>query len=215
MTRFYTNHPSHSKVYREPLRVGTVAGICRVTNKTIFNWINCGALKSFTTRGGHNRVWPADLREFLDRAGTDIEFEFEDKRQTRFLLVNERPHQGKLLRKSLCDRFPHASVVATQNEYEALLLVGEKKPHVVIWDLNTPRFDRVRIMKFLLDRRMNTSIHATLDHYINGEELKWHAYSGATQEEKMGTGLEEMLNSLQSLHIAPIPPSSRRFARQA
>ncbi len=178
MTEYYSNPRIHSKVYREPLRVGTVARICRVTNKTIFNWIKQGALKSFTTHGGHNRIWPANLHAFLDRAGIDVEFKFDDKRQTRFLIVNDKPYHRKLLLESFCDRFPSASVVATQNEYEALLLVGEQKPHVVTWDLNMPRFDGVRIIEFIKGRRMNASIHVTLCHHINHEKLKWCAYAG-------------------------------------
>jgi len=211
MTKYYTNHPIHAKVYREPLLVGTVAGICRVTRKTIINWINQGAIKSFTTHGGHNRIWPADLRAFLDLAGIDVEFRFDDKRQTRFLIVNDKLQQRNLLLESICDRFPHASVVATQSKYEALLLVGEQKPHVVTWDLNMPRFDGIRIIEFLQERRVNASIHVTLCHHTSDEELQWCAYAGAVQ--KNGTGISHMLNSLQTLLTDQSPSSRRETAR--
>src|ERR1041385_9137806 len=213
MTKYYSNRPIHSKVYREPLQVGTVARICRVCNKTVVNWIKQGALKSFITLGGHNRIWPADLRVFLDRAGIDVEFKFDDQRQTRFLIVNDTPKHRKFLLKSFCDRFPSASVVITRSIYEALLLVGEQKPQVVTWDLNLPKFDEARIIEFLQERRMNTSIHVTLSHKMHYDELKWCAYAGARQGKKIGTGLTEMLNSLQKLLAAPGPPLRPEIVR--
>jgi CheY-like chemotaxis protein len=201
MTEYYSNQPIHSKIYREPLRVSDVAKICRVSNKSIVNWINQGALKSFTTQGGHNRVWPSDLQAFIVRAEIDVEFKFDDRRETRFLIVDDKLFHRKLLQASFCDRFPSASVVATQSEYEALLLVGELKPHVVTWDLSMPLLDGVRIIEFLKGCRMNASIQVTLWHHAKDEELKWCAYAGVTQ--KIGTGLNELLNSLQMLLSTP------------
>lgn len=216
MTEYYNIPCVRPKVYREPLRIGTAAKICRVSNKTMFNWISQGALKAFTTHGGHNRIWPCDLHAFLERSGIDVEFKFEDKRQTRFLIVNTMLRHRRLLLESFCDRFSDASIVATQSQYEALLLLGEQKPHVVTWDLNMPQCDAVRIIEFLKERNMNASIHVTLCHRGNHEEVKWHAYpKGPAQREKAGTGLTEMLNSLQELLVPTSQLSCKEAAGQA
>src|SRR6266446_5950305 len=69
-----------SMVYRKPLNVGLVAKICRVSKKTVLNWIYKDALKAFTTLGGHYRVWPGDLKKFLTKAGIDVPFHFVDDR---------------------------------------------------------------------------------------------------------------------------------------
>jgi len=199
LTEYSRNPRVSSKVYREPLRVGTVARICQVTRKTIFNWIKHGTLKSFTTHGGHNRIWPRDLRAFLDRAGMDIEFKFDETRGTRFLIVNDNPSHKQLMQKSFSDRFPSASVAATQCHFEALLLVGEQKPQVVAWDLNMPKLDRAQIIDFLTKRNMNNSIHVTLCHDNSPEKLKWCAYAGIRPEVTTGIGITQMLNSLQEL----------------
>ena len=190
------------------MRLGTAARICRVTRKTIFNWVKQGTLKSSVTRGGHNRIWPGDLHAFLDRAGMDVDFTFDETRKLRVLLVNDKPHHNELLRKSFSDRFPSASVASTQCQYEALLLVGEQKPQVVTWDLSLPRFDRDQIVEFLTKRKMNASIHVTLCHHTDPEKLKWRAYSGAAPEERTGTGLAQMLDSLQ-LYLAGQSCASR------
>ena len=46
-----------------PLGMGSVARILHVSKPCVLNWINLGALKAFTTYGGHHRVWQADIKE--------------------------------------------------------------------------------------------------------------------------------------------------------
>ncbi|MEK7704558.1 MAG: helix-turn-helix domain-containing protein, partial [Myxococcota bacterium] len=52
---------------RETKALGTteVARICHVTPPTVGRWIEDGKLPSFTTGGGHRRVWVADLVAFF------------------------------------------------------------------------------------------------------------------------------------------------------
>ena len=64
----YRHSPNGLKlatVYRKPMSVGLVAKVCRVSKKTVLNWIYRDALKAFTTYGGHYRIWPGDLKEFI------------------------------------------------------------------------------------------------------------------------------------------------------
>src|SRR5258708_38523440 len=77
-----------SMVYRKPLNVGLVAKICRVSKKTVLNWIYRDAMKASRTYGGHYRVWPADLKAFLIKSGLDVPFMYEENRQTKFLIVD-------------------------------------------------------------------------------------------------------------------------------
>jgi CheY-like chemotaxis protein len=116
-----------------------------------------------------------------------------------------------VLLKSFRERFPDASVVATHSAYEALLLVGEQKPEVVTWDLNLPGTDGSRIIELLQSRRRNTSIHVALSHRHRHAELEWHAFAGPARSEKTGTGLAEMLNSLQSM--IGITPARQAYPR--
>src|SRR5258708_18417396 len=81
----------YSTVYRKPLNVGLVAKICRVSKKTVLNWIYKEALKAHTTYGGHYRIWPSDLKNFLTKSGIDVPFNFVDDRQTTFLIVDDDP----------------------------------------------------------------------------------------------------------------------------
>jgi excisionase family DNA binding protein len=71
-------------IYRKPLSVGQVAEICRVSKKTVLNWIYDGALKAFTTYGGHYRVWPVNIKKFLDQTRMDIPFDLWTKGRPMF-----------------------------------------------------------------------------------------------------------------------------------
>src|SRR5512137_479712 len=128
-------------VYRKPMNVGLVAKICQVSKKTVLNWIYRDALKAFTTYGGHYRVWPGDLKEFITKAGLNVPFNFVDERQTSFLVVDDDQGFALLLKEIICSEFPSANVILTDDGYEALLLIGEKKPQVVLLDLRMPKLD--------------------------------------------------------------------------
>lgn len=57
----------------KPFTTGEIARICQVSQATVLNWIRDRGLVAFTTPGGHYRVLPADLREFVARYRMPIE----------------------------------------------------------------------------------------------------------------------------------------------
>ncbi len=147
-----------SGVHKKPLNVGLVAKICRVSKKTVLNWIYKGALKAFTTFGGHYRVWPGDLKDFLVTAGLDVPFQFVDERKTTFLIVDDDTAWSKLLKESLCSRFPTADVIMSDDGYEGLLLIGERKPQLLLLDLRMPNIDGFQVLEMLNQRKKDHSM---------------------------------------------------------
>src|SRR5512135_3292623 len=97
--------------YKKPLSVGQVADICRVSKKTVLNWIYDGALKAFTTYGGHYRIWPANVKKFLDSAGMDIPFDFIDDRTTHILIIDDDEGYSQMLREAIVAELPTVDVV--------------------------------------------------------------------------------------------------------
>jgi CheY-like chemotaxis protein len=142
-----------SAVHRKPLNVGLVAKICRVSKKTVLNWIYRDALKAFTTLGGHYRVWPGDLNAFIAEAGLEVPFQFVDERKTTFLLIDDDPVFSKLLREALITKFPTADVIMTDDGYEGLVLIGEKRPNVLFLDLRMPKVEGFQVLALLKERR--------------------------------------------------------------
>ncbi|HLB00390.1 MAG TPA: response regulator [Bacteroidota bacterium] len=159
-----------SGVHKKPLNVGLVAKICRVSKKTVLNWIYKGALKAFTTFGGHYRVWPGDLKDFLVVAGLDVPFQFVDERKTTFLIVDDDTTYAKLLKEALCTRFPSADVIMTEDGYEGLVLIGERKPQLLLLDLRMPKLDGFGVLEMLGQRKKDDSMKIViLSAYLDDE----------------------------------------------
>lgn len=159
-----------SGIHRKPLNVGLVAKICRVSKKTVLNWIYKDALKAFTTFGGHYRIWPGDLKEFLVKSGLDVPFQFVDERKTTFLIVDDDPSYSNLLKEALCSRFPSADVVMTDDGYEALLLIGERRPQLLLLDLRMPKIDGFQVLELLRQRNKDHTMKVViLSAYLDEE----------------------------------------------
>ena len=189
-----------STVHRKPLSVGQAAKICKVSKKTVLNWIYKDALKAFTTYGGHYRIWPADLKRLLLKAGMDIPFQYVDDRQTTFLIVDDDPAYTMLLKEAICSEFPDADILTTDDGYEALLLIGERKPNVVILDLKMPMVDGFQVLELLRTRKRDTSmkvvvLSAYIDHQTR-ERLDKTIADGVLEK---GKDTNEIIQALAAL----------------
>jgi two-component system, OmpR family, response regulator len=189
-----------SGIHRKPLNVGLVAKICRVSKKTVLNWIYKDALKAFTTFGGHYRIWPGDLKEFIVKAGLDVPFQFVDERKTTFLIVDDDTAYSNLLKESLCSRFPSADVIMTDDGYEALLLIGERKPQLLLLDLRMPKLDGFQVLDLLRLHNKDHSMKVViLSAYLDEDtrsKLREHLVDQAWDK---GENLNLMLSSIEKL----------------
>ncbi|HET6273377.1 MAG TPA: response regulator [Bacteroidota bacterium] len=141
--------------YKKPLSVGQVAEICCVSKKTVLNWIYDGALKAFTTYGGHYRVWPVNVKKFLDSTGMDIDFEYVDERITHILIIDDDADYSQMLKSAISTELPGAEITATDDGYEGLMLIGEIKPQLVILDIKMPKIDGFQVLDLLKTRKID------------------------------------------------------------
>jgi len=140
-------------IYKKPLSVGQVAEICRVSKKTVLNWIYDDALKAFTTYGGHYRLWPANVKKFLDEAGMDIPFEYVDDRITQILIVDDDRDYSQALKNAILAELPGVEVTVTDDGYEGLMLIGQIKPQLMILDIKMPKLDGFQVLEMLKNRK--------------------------------------------------------------
>lgn len=145
-------------IYKKPLSVGQVADVCRVSKKTVLNWIYDGALKAFTTYGGHYRVWPLDLRRFVKDTGMDIQFDFVDDRRSKILIIDDDKEYTSILKIAIEQELANAEVFSTDDGYEGLLLIGEVKPQLVILDLRMPKVDGFQVLELLKSRKQENNL---------------------------------------------------------
>jgi excisionase family DNA binding protein len=144
--------------YKKPLSVGQVADICRVSKKTVLNWIYDGGLKAFTTYGGHYRIWPANVKKFLTATGMDIPFDYVDDRNTHVLIIDDDLDFSNILKSAIQAELPNVEISSTDDGYEGLMLIGEVKPQLVILDIKMPKLDGFQVLELLRTRKAEQDI---------------------------------------------------------
>jgi excisionase family DNA binding protein len=144
--------------YKKPLSVGQVAEICRVSKKTVLNWIYDGGMKAFTTYGGHYRIWPGNVKRFLDATGMDIPFDYVDERTTNILIIDDDNDFTLILKNAIQFELPEANVTTTDDGYEGLMLIGELKPQLVILDIKMPKLDGFQVLDLLKSRKAEQDV---------------------------------------------------------
>ncbi len=144
---------SSNVTYKKPLGVGQVATVCTVSKKTVLNWIYEGALKAFTTYGGHYRIWPVNLKKFLDSSGMDIPFEYVDETATHVLIIDDEKPYAQMLKSVISAELPSVEITTTDDGFEGLLLIGEMKPRLVILDVKMPKIDGFQVLELLKSRK--------------------------------------------------------------
>ena len=131
-----------------PLKVGEAARHCRVSRFTVLKWVRDGKLRAFTTPGGHHRIERDDLVRFLQEYGFPVPPALIETRSPRVLLVDDEAQVTEFLRRALkADEESDYDVMETQSGYEACILVGEKRPDLIVLDIKMPGIDGVEVCR--------------------------------------------------------------------
>lgn len=181
-----------SITYKKPLGVGQVASICRVSKKTVLNWIYDGALKAFTTYGGHYRIWPVNLKKFLDSAGMDIPFDYVDETATHILIVDDEKSYAQMLKSVISAEIPGVEIITTDDGYEALLLIGEIKPQLLILDIKMSKVDGFQVLELLRSRKIEHKMKVLV---VSG------FLSPETREQLAKTSADAVLDKLSDISM--------------
>ncbi len=114
-----------------------ISHICEVNPTTVQNWIKEKKLKAYVTPGGHRRVLREDLAAFMKEFGMPLP---DDLKQAvpLVLIVDDEPDVLDLLSSILLDGGDKLEVLRAQSGVEALLMIGERKPDLLILDVRMP-----------------------------------------------------------------------------
>ena len=69
----------------EILTVSQASKYCKVSTKTLINWIETGGLSVLTTAGGHRRIKKDDLDKFLKEKALPLPGKSKPGKEKRFL----------------------------------------------------------------------------------------------------------------------------------
>lgn len=111
---------------------------CRVSPKTIINWIEAGHIKAYKTVGGHRRINRADLEGFMRKQGIPIPKSEPEEGTRRILVVDDDPIIVESIVQALEEDEHDYEVISASDGFEAGLQIRKFKPHLVILDIMMP-----------------------------------------------------------------------------
>lgn len=121
-----------------------VANICGVVNQTAINWIRNGYLKAFSTPGGQYRIYLEDLVDFMKDRNMKIPTELLEASQQEksisasILIVDDDRGLNQVVTKFIEKEIPDLSIFQAFDGFEAGAIMAEKKPNIILLDLDLP-----------------------------------------------------------------------------
>jgi excisionase family DNA binding protein len=114
-----------------------ISQICGVNPTTVQNWVKGKKLIAFQTPGGHRRVRRENLVSFLKEFGMPIP---DDLLQSAplILIADDDPDILDLLATVMRSGAEEVSISTAQNGIDALVMIGENKPDLLILDIMMP-----------------------------------------------------------------------------
>jgi excisionase family DNA binding protein len=146
---------------------------CRVSPKTIINWIDAGHIKAYKTVGGHRRINRSDLEGFMRKQGIPIPKNEPEDQTRRILVVDDDPIIVESIVQALEEDERNYDVISASDGFEAGLQVRQFKPHLVILDIMMPDikgYEVCRRIKSDEDTRETKII--VLSAYLDEEKFK-------------------------------------------
>ncbi|HYK89956.1 MAG TPA: helix-turn-helix domain-containing protein, partial [Acidobacteriota bacterium] len=108
-----------------------ISQICEVNPTTVQNWVKEGKLKAYVTPGGHRRVRREDLIQFMKEFGMPLPRGLQDA-PPRILIVDDEVEVLDVLASVMLSGKEQLDVASAQSGVEALLMIGERKPDLLI-----------------------------------------------------------------------------------
>ncbi len=129
------------------LTVSQASKYCRVSPKTIINWIEAGHIKSYKTVGGHRRIKKEDLDRFLvDRGMPAFEAPAEESKR-KILVVDDDKIIVETIVQSLEEDEYGYELISASDGFEAGIQVSHFKPDLIILDIMMPDINGYEVCK--------------------------------------------------------------------
>jgi len=163
------------------LTVFKASQYCKVSPKTIINWIESGHIPAYKTVGGHRRIKQTDLIAFMNRQGIPVpEGSKPMDERRRILVVDDDPIIVETIVQSLEEDEHDYEVVSASDGFEAGLQVNHFKPHLVILDIMMPDIKGYEVCRKIKGNEETKDIRIiVLSAYLDDEKFKQMKENGA------------------------------------
>lgn len=125
-----------------------ISEICGVNPTTVQNWVKGKRLKAFQTPGGHRRIRHEDLVDFMIKFQMPVPFELTQS-VPMIMLVDDEASILDILENLMNTSEREVRIAKAQSGIEALLMIGETKPDLLILDIMMPGMNGFEICKKL------------------------------------------------------------------
>jgi excisionase family DNA binding protein len=164
----------------EILTVSQACKYCKVSSKTIINWIDAGHIKAYKTVGGHRRIKKEDLDEFLKAKGMPLPEEPRAEERKKILVVDDDRIIVETIVQALEEDEYGYELISASDGFEAGLQVSHFKPDLVILDIMMPDINGYEVCQKIKCSPLgqNTKV-IVLSAYLNDEAFKQMKEYGA------------------------------------
>jgi len=157
----------------EILTVFQACKYCKVSPKTIINWIESGHIKAFKTVGGHRRIKKTDLENFMKKQGIPIPEEELKEERKRILIVDDDPIIVETIVQAFEEDEYNYEVISAADGFEAGLQVNYFKPHLMILDIMMPDIKGYEVCKKIKSDNVTKDMKIiVLSAYLDEEKFK-------------------------------------------
>ena len=155
------------------LTVFKASQYCKVSSKTIINWIDAGHIKAYKTVGGHRRINRSDLEAFMRKQGIPIpEASIQDER-IKILVVDDDPIIVETIVQALEEDEFDYDVISASDGFEAGLQVNHFAPHLMILDIMMPDIKGYEVCKKIKESPETEHMKIiVLSAYLDEEKFK-------------------------------------------
>ena len=153
---------------------------CRVSPKTIINWVEAGHITAYKTVGGHRRITVANLKEFMKKQGIPIPRTLMDQERNRVLVVDADQMVVETITQALEEDIFDYEVMSASNGFETGFQLNNFHPNLVILDsmMSDIKGDEVCQKIKNDDKTKNTKI-IVLSTFLDDEKVKELKQHGA------------------------------------
>ena len=117
-----------------------ISQICEVNPTTVQNWVKEKKLKAYLTPGGHRRIRRENLIAFMKEFGMPLPAELKEGPPS-VLIVDDEPGVLEMLSQLMLSGSEPLEVRQAASGVEALLMIGENKPDLLVLDIMMPGMD--------------------------------------------------------------------------
>ena len=124
------------------------AAMLGVSHRTVQLWVESGTLEAWKTAGGHRRIALASIERHVERRRQAM-LERAAPARYKVLLVDDDASTLALFEAAMSGWDLPLDVVRAGNGFEALIRIGETRPHLLVGDLSMPGVDGLRMIRTL------------------------------------------------------------------